>query len=268
MKKEKLSRQLENGKNFPKRYLKIINCVQAHSDYEFFPAKGVYIVKKLPFPSEAGTAFFTRLDDVMKKSAIDDGKRVQGRRQIRHPDAPVTIFPKAPKGLPLDFYDSEWYNNKLPAERQDQADIDTVAFLENPKDSLRFKDPLEKLGEKQFTEERWAEATKKYDLDFAVAEEVESELDNDDNSDYGTSIDLDNTDGEDDEEDEDNKGSDDTEGSIEDSGGDVQMQVGCSRNLDEDYEQFDDSEGEMSMEAYGKGAYSGGLADSEWNAWQ
>ncbi|KNZ64328.1 hypothetical protein VP01_1040g7 [Puccinia sorghi] len=203
----------------------------------------------------------------MKKSAINDGERVQGRRQIRHPNAPVTIFPKAPKGLPLDFYNRKWYNNKLPAERQDQADIDTVAFLENPQD-LRFKDPLEKLGEKRFTEEGWAEATKKYDLDFAVAEEDESELDNDDNSDYGTSIDSDNTNGEDDDEDEDNKGSEDTEGSIKDSEGDVQMQVGCSRNLDEDCEQFDDCKGEMSMEAYGKGVYSGRLADSKWNAWQ
>lgn len=201
----------------------------------------------------------------MRQSAIDDGKRIQGRQRIRHPDAPVTLFPKAPKGLPLDFYDSKWYNDKLPAERQDQADIDTVAFLKNPKDSLRFKDPLEKWGDKRFTEERWAEATKEYDLEFAVPEVVESESDDNDDSDYGRSIDLNDTDGEESDDEEEDEYS---EGSGEDSQGDVEMRVGCSKDVDEDYEEFDDCEGEMSMAAYGKGTYTGRLADNEWNAWQ
>ncbi|KNZ62000.1 hypothetical protein VP01_13273g1, partial [Puccinia sorghi] len=95
------------SKNLPKRYLKIINCIQAHIDGEFFPQKAVYIVKKLPFQSKTATLFFKRLDNVMRQSAIDDGKRIQGQQRIRHPDAPVTLFPKAPKGLPLDFYNSK-----------------------------------------------------------------------------------------------------------------------------------------------------------------
>ncbi|KNZ60654.1 hypothetical protein VP01_1524g6 [Puccinia sorghi] len=195
---------------------------------------------------------------------MDKGKHIQGQQQIRHPDAPFTLFTKAPKGLPLDFYDSKWYNNKLPAKRQDQADIDTFAFLKNTKDSLCFKDPLEKWGDKCFTEERWAEATKEYDLEFAVPEVVESGSDNNDESDYGRSIDLNDTDG---EESKDKDEDEYSEGSGEDIQGDFEMRVGCRKDVDEDYEEFDDCKGEM-MAAYGKGTYTGWLADNKWNTWQ
>ncbi|KNZ49910.1 hypothetical protein VP01_4704g1, partial [Puccinia sorghi] len=84
-------------------------------------------------------------------------------------------------------------------------------------------------------------------------------------SDYGHSIDLNDTDGEESDNEEEDEYS---EGSGEDSQGDVEMQVGCSKDVDEDYEEFDDCEGEMSMAAYGKGTYTGGLADNEWNVWQ
>ncbi|KNZ46810.1 hypothetical protein VP01_6935g2 [Puccinia sorghi] len=88
--------------NFPKRYLEVIKPVQD----EYFPEKDVYIVKKLPFRSEAATTFFRQLDLVIKKSEVEDGKKKSSpRRRLRVKNAPNTIFPKAPKGMPLDFYD-------------------------------------------------------------------------------------------------------------------------------------------------------------------
>ncbi|KAA1135919.1 hypothetical protein PGTUg99_032904 [Puccinia graminis f. sp. tritici] len=253
--------------NFPKRYTTIIKSIQAHSDDEYYPSKNVYIVKKLPFRSRAANIFFTRLDDVMKRSALEEGKRDQGRRRIRVQDAPMTLFPKAPKGMPLDFYDAEWYNSKLPAQRQDLANIDVVAFLKNPNNSLRFKDAAEKMGDKRFSEERWDEATKEYNLDFRIHEETESGSENDDDGD-GTSIDLEHTSGgEDEEEDEEYEEEDDDEEDDDEQDDDVQMREGCSRDVDENYEEYDD-EGETRLAHYGKGTYNGGLADSEWNAWQ
>jgi hypothetical protein len=103
------------------------------------------------------------------------------------------------------------------------------------------------MGDKQFSEERWDEATKDYNLDFRIHEETKSGSENDDDGD-GTSIDLEHTSGG--EEDD-----------------DVQMREGCSRDVDENYEEYDDK-GETRLAHYGKGTYNGGLADSKWNAWQ
>jgi len=250
------------NQNFPKRYLKIIKPVQAHSDDEYFPKKEVYLIKKLPFRSEAANEFFRRLDDVMKNSGQEDGKRSLARRRIRIKNAPMTIFPKAPKNMPLDFYDVNWFNSKLPAQRQNLADLDSVAFIKNPMQSLMFTDPTEKLGNTRFVESRWDEATKDYNLDFLEQQDSDSPSESDEASDYGASIDLSQTDGEEDEE-------DDSEEDQEEDDGDEDMGVGGSgtREEDENYEEFDDNV-EMSIEHFGKGTYTGGLHDNEWNAWQ
>ncbi|KNZ51783.1 hypothetical protein VP01_3812g2 [Puccinia sorghi] len=202
--------------NFPKRYIEVIKPVQAHSNDEYFPRKQIYLVKKLPFRSEAANAFFRQLDDVMKDSATQDTKRMPGRHRLRVKNGLITIFPKAPKGLPLDFYDVNWFNNKLPAQRQNLANIDLVAFLPDPLDSLRFKDPLE-------------------------------------------NIDLQDTDG---EEDDDYEGGEEDEDAVMIAGG------SGTRDADEEYEEFDEQDEEMRLEDLGMGTYSGGLADSNWNAWQ
>jgi hypothetical protein len=40
------------------------------------------------------------------------------------------------------------------------------------------------------------------------------------------------------------------------------------RQANENYEMFDDCNEEMDIEHYGKGSYSGGVHESEWNTWQ
>jgi hypothetical protein len=195
----------------------------------------------------------------MKQLSLEEGRRDQSRRRIRVKDSPNTVFPKAPKGLPIDFYDAEWFNEKLPSQRQNLANIDTVAFLSNPNNSLQFKDPIEKLSNKRFAEERWEDATKPYNMDFLTPKEQDSDS-NDENgdSDYGESIDLEKTNGEDDDEDK------EEEEEEEEADDDVNMRV----EADENFEEFDDPDADMNMEHYGKGSYSGGLNDEEWNAWQ
>ncbi|MBW0565233.1 hypothetical protein O181_104948 [Austropuccinia psidii MF-1] len=87
----------------------------------------------------------------------------------------MTSFPKAPKGLPLYFYNPKWFNSKLPAQRKNLADVANVAFLNNPTDSIEFKDENKKLGDRSFTNRNWDRATKKYNLDFLVEPESDSD---------------------------------------------------------------------------------------------
>ncbi|KNZ60746.1 hypothetical protein VP01_15066g1 [Puccinia sorghi] len=129
----------------------------------------------------------------MKDSATQDTKRMPGRNCLRVKNGPITIFPKAPKGLPLDFYDVNWFKNNLPAQRQNLVNIDSVYFLPDPLYSLRSKDPLEKLSNTQ-----WYQATKNYNLDFMEQQEEDLPSEDDDGSNYGGSIDLQDTNGEED----------------------------------------------------------------------
>jgi hypothetical protein len=86
--------------------------------------------------------------------------------------------------------------------------------------------------------------------------------DDENNSDYAESIDLEKTKNEsDDEDDEDNN---------DGGNGDLGMKEGGSRTrrMDENYEEFDASDEEMEVEHYGRASYSGGLGDDKWKAWQ
>ncbi|KAA1112136.1 hypothetical protein PGTUg99_007199 [Puccinia graminis f. sp. tritici] len=75
--------------NFPKGYIEVIKPVQAHSDDKYFPDKEVYIVKKLPFRSNAANIFFRQLDEVIKQSEMEDGKRrITPRRRVRVKNPP------------------------------------------------------------------------------------------------------------------------------------------------------------------------------------
>ncbi|KNZ50241.1 hypothetical protein VP01_4531g1 [Puccinia sorghi] len=101
-------------------------------------------------------------------------------------------------------------------------------------------------------------------------EHHESELpcEDEDDSAYGGSIDLQHTDGEDDS---DGKYMSDNEDDKNDSGEDKVMQVAGrsgTRGSNENYEEFDDNNNNMKVENFGKGTYSGGLTDDEWNMWQ
>ncbi|PLW21902.1 hypothetical protein PCANC_03368 [Puccinia coronata f. sp. avenae] len=143
------------------------------------------------------------------------------------------------------------------------ANINEVMFVKNPNNCLRFTDPLQQLGTKRFTKARWDEATKAYNLDFLVPKPKSDSGVEVVGSEAGESIDLNNTDGEEDDE-EDEKDYAPSKGIDRD----VEMKGGDKRQADEGYEEFNDDQANWSMKDVGKGAYSGGLNDNEWNDWQ
>lgn len=91
---------------FPPRYGKIVADVLAHSDDEYDASKKVYIIKTLPYRSKNGSKFFQRLDVEIKKEDEISGK-TNKKRVCKLPKTPVpSEFKRAPRNLPLDFYDA------------------------------------------------------------------------------------------------------------------------------------------------------------------
>ncbi|MBW0462970.1 hypothetical protein O181_002685 [Austropuccinia psidii MF-1] len=127
---------------------------------------------------------------IMKANSIE-GIRVNEGQQIQIKTPPKKMFPKAPKGLPLDFYDIDWFNAQLPAQRKNLEDWKMVDFLNDPNSLLEFKLEDEKLGYKCFNDKNWDTETKDYDLDFISFGESDSTEESDEEySDYGVSIDF------------------------------------------------------------------------------
>ncbi|PLW19576.1 hypothetical protein PCASD_21105 [Puccinia coronata f. sp. avenae] len=87
----------------------IIQDSDSHSDDEYDEETKGYIIKKLPFRSYAANIFFRRLDPVMLTAAQQvGGTAIRTRVLLATPQ--LTMFPEAPKLLPLDFYDPKWFN--------------------------------------------------------------------------------------------------------------------------------------------------------------
>ncbi|KNZ52575.1 hypothetical protein VP01_3517g5 [Puccinia sorghi] len=252
---------INNG--FPKRYIKIIKPIPAHRNDEYNASKDLYIVKNLPYCSETANKFFKRLDDVMRDSFKNEGIRDQSQKWERIKNAPMTIFPKAPKGLPIDFYDPEWFNERLPTQKRVIADVHSVAFLPSPKDSFRPKKLAKKWSNKKFSEKFWEDATKKYDLDFLVVNESDKDDDDEEgDSDYGGSIDLKaESNGSDEEDEADYK----SNKSVEEIAG---KGKGKAREVNEDYKEFDQDEEMYTTSQPPQVAYNGGMNTEKWNQWQ
>ncbi|MBW0562999.1 hypothetical protein O181_102714 [Austropuccinia psidii MF-1] len=133
-----------------------------------------------------------KLDRLILKIENDEGKKSQGRYQIHVKTPPQTIFPTAPKGLPLDFYDIKWYNSKLPAQRQNIAGWKKVAFLQNPKCLLKFTFPDKKIGDQSFNDKKWDVLAKEYNLEILSFDEPEDDNDaTKEERNYGESFELD-----------------------------------------------------------------------------
>ncbi|MBW0461352.1 hypothetical protein O181_001067 [Austropuccinia psidii MF-1] len=124
----------------------------------------------------------TKLDKAIKRTNASDGRHSKRRHQIQIKNSPIELFPKAPKGLPLDFYDVKRFNSKLPAQHKNISDVGSIAFLRDPTTSLKFESPDEKMGDVKFTDKNWDDATKDYNLNFSVSVEYNS----DDKSSEGT----------------------------------------------------------------------------------
>ncbi|EGG07168.1 uncharacterized protein MELLADRAFT_86042 [Melampsora larici-populina 98AG31] len=192
------------AKGFPTRYLSMLQHVEAHSDDEFDVERQVYVVKTPIYQSVEAGIFMRRVDEHMRLSKTLSKTRIQTRTRIR-PKHPIeSTLTRPPRGLPIDFYNAEWYNVLPVADRQDIADAWKVMFLPDPSESLLGRPhPDEKLEDQKFTDKHWRRATKDYDLDHEFTHATDSDVDSEDEDDgkfAKDSIDLANTDGEEDEE--------------------------------------------------------------------
>ncbi|MBW0474921.1 hypothetical protein O181_014636 [Austropuccinia psidii MF-1] len=157
--------------NFPKRYLEVLSKRDAHSDDEYI-SKNTYKIKKLVFRSDNANKFMQRVDEEIEKAERIQGK--QSRRRIRIEVDPPEVSPysQPPKGLPIDFYNSKWFNDCPIGEKTVLANSFKVAFLPNASQSIRgIQHPDERLSDRKFTEKYWEKCTASYDLSHEISKE-------------------------------------------------------------------------------------------------
>ncbi|MBW0543838.1 hypothetical protein O181_083553 [Austropuccinia psidii MF-1] len=122
-----------------------------------------------------------RVDEEIAKAKNIEGKKSQKHECVESKTPNLTAFGRAPQGLPIDFYDPEWYNDLTPAQKTVYGDTLKVPFSPNALQSIRgVQHPNEKLGDKRFTEKHWEKATEKYDLSHEITAEDEDDESNSD----------------------------------------------------------------------------------------
>ncbi|EGF97026.1 uncharacterized protein MELLADRAFT_70263 [Melampsora larici-populina 98AG31] len=193
-----------NQHNFPSRYQKILKEAEAHSDDEWSAKLQAYVVKTPVYRSAKAGIFIRRLDDHMKiSSEIGPVSKVKPRKRVRPRPPRESTFTKPPRGLPIDFYDADWFNNTLSvSQRLNIADCNNVALLPNPEMSLLAKThPDERLNGRKFTEKHWSEGTKHYNLDhFKEPEDDDEGSESGNSTAKGGSVDLEDFEDEDEDE--------------------------------------------------------------------
>ncbi|MBW0568483.1 hypothetical protein O181_108198 [Austropuccinia psidii MF-1] len=119
--------------------------------------------------------------------AVDNALKNSLKARIRKlPKVPQeTNFPKAPIGLPLDFYNKKWLRSLPVSQQRIVVDKNSVAFLPDPSKSLlppqnKDHDCWEKWSDRRFSKEFAEKTLKSYGLD---EEEVDSEGDDVDEQD-------------------------------------------------------------------------------------
>ncbi|MBW0497861.1 hypothetical protein O181_037576 [Austropuccinia psidii MF-1] len=141
---------------FPQQHLKVLANPDAHIDDELDTTSNKYMIKKVECRSEKANKFMRRLDEEIEK-AQNAEQKVNQRCQCHMPaDGMASIGKYAPKGLPIDFYNTYWYNNHTAGQEQSFADSYNVAFLPDTSKSLiGNQHPDERLSDKRFTQKYW-----------------------------------------------------------------------------------------------------------------
>ncbi|MBW0539241.1 hypothetical protein O181_078956 [Austropuccinia psidii MF-1] len=138
-----------------------------------------------------------RVDEEIEKSSTNEGKQSQAHICIESETSKPTAFGRVPKGLPIDFFDPEWFNNSSLAQKTSCANIMSIAFLPDKLQSIRGKQhPEKKLGDKQFSQKYWEEETQDYDLSHKPAGEDDEDHESSshsENFDSDSSLDSENS---------------------------------------------------------------------------
>ncbi|MBW0544683.1 hypothetical protein O181_084398 [Austropuccinia psidii MF-1] len=168
--------------NYPKRYLTVLEDINAHSDDEFIPKFKSYAIKKLCYRSESANLFFRGLDRKMTQN-----NKILGKPPPRHPRCrPIVPIPsqfmKAPKGMPLDFYSPDWFNQRDYSERLFVANSRQVAFIPTDIEMSNETHPDERIHDKAFNQKYWEVVSQPYDLLHEIAYSSDEQEDDDDES--------------------------------------------------------------------------------------
>ncbi|KAI9626414.1 hypothetical protein H4Q26_017877 [Puccinia striiformis f. sp. tritici PST-130] len=189
----------------PQRYRRIVSDINSHSDDEYDPQRDVYVVKKLNYRSANATKFFRRLDKLMLEDDQVNNRKPR-RKRLFMKTGPASIFRKAPRGHPLDFYDPNWFNKRAAQLRTKDVNTQQVVFLPDASKSLiRRNAPLENLTDKEFSDQFFTQLTAPYDLTHVIKDPAEddndSEEDNGNSEEYIDDLEEDNDDLEEDNDD-------------------------------------------------------------------
>ncbi|MBW0510958.1 hypothetical protein O181_050673 [Austropuccinia psidii MF-1] len=134
---KKLHYQFGVAQEFPKRYLKILLNVDAHSNDEHTPNGKAYFIKPIACKSRNANIFLQRVDKEIEKAERDNGKT---SNQCQHliPDKPATsICNQVPRGLPIDLNNPSRFNSRTDGQKTLTANSFNVAFLPDASESLR-----------------------------------------------------------------------------------------------------------------------------------
>ncbi|MBW0540510.1 hypothetical protein O181_080225 [Austropuccinia psidii MF-1] len=115
--------------NLPKRYLKIINDINAHSDDELHPVHEFYVVETLIFHSDNENAFFKRLDKPISHRKGLSGKPKPKKQFCRPKVLQISELKTSLLAFPIYFYNAQWFNGLPPVEHLSSADTSQVAFI-------------------------------------------------------------------------------------------------------------------------------------------
>ncbi|MBW0475815.1 hypothetical protein O181_015530 [Austropuccinia psidii MF-1] len=92
-----------------------------------------------------------------------------------------SICTPVPKGLPIKFYDTTWFNSRTPGQKTVISDFFNVAFLPNSSASIQGVHHANKiLRNRKFTETYWEKVIGPYDISHEItnddSDETEGEL--------------------------------------------------------------------------------------------
>ncbi|MBW0560240.1 hypothetical protein O181_099955 [Austropuccinia psidii MF-1] len=99
-------------------------------------SKNNYKTKKPVFCSDNSNKFMRNVDEEIKKAEGIQGKQSRGEIHIEVDPPKVSPYSQNPKGLPIDFYNSKWFNDCPIGEKMVLADSFKVSFLPNASQSI------------------------------------------------------------------------------------------------------------------------------------
>jgi len=164
---------VENG--YPQRYRDLIDP-KATSDDEYDANRKVYLIKRRTERSSEVEKFYWILDRKREEAVRQDKSRRWCERVRKVPvDQQDSVFSALPEGMPIDYYDPEFFNQLQPRTRNRIA-IRKISLLPLVTESLTWNSE-ERLSDRAFTKKYGAPVLSQYEMvdDADVEDDVDDE---------------------------------------------------------------------------------------------